>query len=76
MLVRGFSYAAGISAVLAASPNAAMANKLPKTAVNYRPKPNGHKKCSTCVLFEPPKSCKNVAGDISPDGWCILWRAK
>jgi hypothetical protein len=50
--------------------------KLPQKAVNYRPKPNGDKKCSTCALFEPPRSCKNVAGDISPDGWCLLWRAK
>jgi hypothetical protein len=26
--------------------------------------------CAVCTLFEPPKSCKVVAGDISKDGWC------
>jgi hypothetical protein len=23
-----------------------------------------------CTLFEPPKSCKVVAGEVSKDGWC------
>jgi hypothetical protein len=23
-----------------------------------------------CTLFEPPKSCKVVEGEISPNGWC------
>ena len=68
--------ATGLAATLAASTNAAMAAKLPKTAVNYKTSPNGDKKCSTCALFEPPNACKNVAGDIDPNGWCVLWRTK
>jgi hypothetical protein len=26
--------------------------------------------CAMCTLFEPPKSCKIVEGDVSPSGWC------
>ncbi len=76
VLLNGAACMTGIGAILAASTNAALANKLPQTAVTYRPKPNGEKKCSNCSLFEPPHGCKNVAGDISPDGWCLLWRTK
>jgi hypothetical protein len=76
VLLEGLACVTGIAAALAASANAAVAAKLPQKAVSYRTTPNGTKKCSNCSLFEPPKSCKNVAGDISPDGWCLLWRAK
>jgi len=75
-LLEGLACATGIAAVLAAGTNAAMASKLPQTAVSYRAKPNGDRKCSNCSLFEPPHSCKSVAGDISADGWCLLWRKK
>lgn len=76
MLLEGFACATGIAAALAAGTNVAMAAKLPQKAVSYRDTPNAGKKCSDCALFEPPKGCKNVAGDISPNGWCLLWRAK
>jgi hypothetical protein len=76
ILLHGLVCASAASATLAASTNAAMAAKLPQTAVSYRPTPNAGKKCGECALFEPPNACKNVAGDISPDGWCVLWRAK
>ena len=75
-LLEGLACVTGVAAVLAAGTDAAMASKMPQKAVAYRATPNGDKKCSNCALFEPPKSCKNVAGDISPDGWCLLWRAK
>jgi hypothetical protein len=26
--------------------------------------------CATCTLFEPPRGCKVVEGDVSPYGWC------
>ena len=76
MLLHGLACASVVSAAVCASADTALASKLPQTAVNYRASPNGGKKCSECALFEPPNSCKNVAGDISPDGWCLLWRAK
>jgi hypothetical protein len=76
VLFDGLACATGIAAVFTAGTNAALASKLPQKAVTYRATPNGDKKCSNCSLFEPPHSCKSVAGDISPDGWCLLWRAK
>lgn len=74
MLLQGIACAAGVATILAANTNAALANKLPQSAVSYRPNPNGDKKCSNCVLFQPPNACKSVAGAISPNGWCTIWR--
>ena len=76
VLFDGLACATGIAAVVAAGTDTALAAKLPQKAVSYRDTPNAGKKCSDCALFEPPKSCKNVAGDINPDGWCLLWRKK
>ncbi len=76
VLLQGIACATMSGAILTANTNAALANKLPQSAVSYRTKPNGSKKCSNCALFEPPHACKNVAGNISPDGYCLLWRAK
>lgn len=77
VLLQGIGAACVAGVGMVSAERAARAqSKLPQAAVSYRPKPNGDKKCSTCALFEPPNACKNVAGDISPDGWCLLWRAK
>jgi hypothetical protein len=74
VLLQGAGCAAGVATVLAANAESATANPLPKTAVNYQDTPKGDRQCSGCSLFVAPKSCKNVAGDISPNGWCMLWR--
>ena len=74
LLLQGATCATGVATILVANANSAKANPLPKTAVNYQDAPKGDRKCSGCSLFVAPKSCKNVAGDISPDGWCMLWR--
>ena len=77
VLLQGVSCATAATiaaAMIALDTNEAMAAKLPQKAVNYRPSPKGNQKCSTCKLFEAPKSCKSVAGDISPNGWCSLYR--
>ena len=44
--------------------------------MKYQDKPNGDQKCSTCMQFEPPGSCKVVEGAISPNGYCIAWVKK
>ncbi len=75
VILDGIVCAAGIASIVATNTNAHAANKLPQTAVAYRPTPNGDKKCSNCVLFEAPDACKNVAGVVIPDGFCILWKA-
>lgn len=76
LLLQGIICAAAVPTAFAVGTNAAMAAKLPQASVSYRPKPNGTKKCSNCMLFEPPNACKSVAGNISPNGWCSIWRAK
>jgi hypothetical protein len=48
--------------------------KIPQKAVAYRTTPNGNQKCSNCSLFIKPNACQKVAGDVSPDGYCILYR--
>jgi hypothetical protein len=65
VILDGIVCAAGI-ATIATSTNAHAENKLPQTAVAYRPTPNG---------VEAPDACKSVAGVAIPNGFCILWKA-
>jgi len=75
---------AGIAVVpaLLTSTQAEAGAKAPKSAMQYRDKPNGTKECSTCVQYIPGKSakangtCRVVAGSISPQGWCLAWGPK
>jgi len=50
--------------------------KVPKEAMKYQDKPNGDQRCDNCMQFEPPSSCKVVAGTVSPQGYCIAWVKK
>jgi hypothetical protein len=50
--------------------------KVAKEAMKYQDEPNGSMQCSNCMQFEPPSSCKVVAGTISPNGYCIAWVKK
>jgi hypothetical protein len=76
ILLHGAACAGGIATVLVVNANCAKANPLPKTAVAYQDSPKGDHQCSGCALFVAPDACKNVAGKISPNGWCLLWRKK
>jgi len=49
------------------------ASKVSQAEALYRPTPNGLFSCAACTLFVKPRSCKVVAGDISPNGWCKLF---
>jgi len=49
---------------------AARADKMSKQEAEYQDTPKDIRMCATCTLFEPPKSCKVVEGDISATGWC------
>jgi hypothetical protein len=51
------------------SPAQASEKMSPRQA-EYQDAPKDIYSCAVCTLFEPPKSCKVVAGDISKDGWC------
>jgi hypothetical protein len=44
--------------------------KMTRQQAEYQDAPNGIYSCGMCTLFERPKSCKVVEGDISRDGWC------
>jgi len=46
------------------------ADKMSKQQAAYQDSPNGIQMCATCTLYEEPRACKAVAGDISPNGWC------
>jgi hypothetical protein len=61
----------GISAglLLRISPSEA-SDRMTRQQAEYQDTPNGLYSCATCTLFEPPKSCKVVEGDVSQDGWC------
>jgi hypothetical protein len=72
--------AAAASTLVVAGP--ASAGSIPKTAVTYQETPKDGKQCSGCKLFIPgatPEAngtCKSVAGEILPNGWCKLFAAK
>jgi hypothetical protein len=68
------AYVTTTAAISAMGTKAALAGKFAQQAVFYRPSPSLGQKCSNCILFERPRSCKSVAGVISPNGWCVIWK--
>jgi hypothetical protein len=48
----------------------AAGDKLSKQQAEYQDSPKGIQMFATCTLFEAPRSCKVVEGDVSPNGWC------
>jgi len=44
--------------------------KMSQAEAEYQDSPKDIRMCATCTLFEPPKSCQVVEGDVSPTGWC------
>jgi hypothetical protein len=64
---------AGTATIFCASPNAAAAPKISKTAVAYQDHPDGDKQCNKCAQFQPPDACKMVEGPISPQGSCRIF---
>jgi hypothetical protein len=73
----GFPFAAA-----AAASRVSAAAKSPQSAVQYQTTPNGTAKCAGCKFFLPGADanakgqCQVVAGDISPNGWCVVYSAK
>ena len=61
-----FAPGAGTSAMSRAGAREKMSQK----EAEYQDSPKDIRMCATCTLFEPPKSCKVVEGEISPNGWC------
>ncbi|HWD58617.1 MAG TPA: hypothetical protein VG308_10085 [Stellaceae bacterium] len=48
-------------------------NKISQADAQYQPSPKGMFSCAVCTFFIKPRSCKVVAGNISPTGWCKLF---
>jgi hypothetical protein len=44
--------------------------KMTPQQAEYQGMPKDIYSCGMCTLFEPPKYCKVVAGEVSKDGWC------
>lgn len=66
----------GLAAGAMTARRALAQQKASKQAMKYQDTPNGDKKCSECMQFEAPASCKVVEGTISPNGYCIAWVKK
>lgn len=51
--------------------------KSSQASVQYQDQPKGDQKCDGCLHFiAESNTCKVVEGQISPNGWCILWIPK
>ncbi len=75
-LAMGAGGAAVLGATASASRDAAAQTKVPQTAVAYQDTPHGDQRCDNCLQFEPPSSCKTVAGTIVAGGWCKIYVKK
>jgi hypothetical protein len=61
----------GVSAgLLLRVAQAQAAEKMTRQQAEYQDMPNGIYSCAVCTLFEQPKFCKVVEGEVSRDGWC------
>jgi hypothetical protein len=67
---------AAIGGVVALSARGQAQDKIAQKLVQYQETPKDGAKCSTCVNFVAPASCKIVAGTINPDGWCVAYAPK
>jgi hypothetical protein len=48
--------------------------KVSQASVQYQTQPKGEQNCANCMHFEAgSNTCKLVEGEISPEGWCLLW---
>lgn len=67
----------GAIASAGALPEMALAQtKLSHTVAKYQDQPKNGQKCSTCLQFAAPGSCKIVVDPISPNGWCQFYGPK
>lgn len=66
--------AAGLIALYPAAAGAQQ--KMAQKLVQYQKTPKKDQKCSTCLHFVPPDSCKMVEGKIDANGWCSLFAPK
>jgi hypothetical protein len=68
-IIRAFVVAVPAGLLLRIS-QADASDKMTPQQAQYHDSPNGIYSCAVCTLFEPPKYCKVVEGEVSKDGWC------
>jgi uncharacterized protein YjbJ (UPF0337 family) len=67
----------GSPATSAGSAAPAATSKVSPASVQYQAQPKGEQKCGGCLNFvAESNTCKLVAGQVSPEGWCSLWAKK
>jgi hypothetical protein len=50
------------------------AGKMSQAQARYQDQPSGDQQCSNCSNFiAEDNTCKTVQGQVSPQGWCVLW---
>ena len=76
VVVIGTALALGAAAAATVVPPAEAQEKMSQADAKYQGTPKGDQRCDGCMLFEPPKACKVVEGEISPSGWCQLFVKK
>ncbi len=74
--------AAAVAALPLVAPTAASAGVVTQANAKYQPVPKGPAHCAICNYFIPAAkpgangACKQVAGSISPNGWCQFYAKK
>ncbi len=68
--------AAVTASVAGVAAKAVAQEKLAQNLVQYQDTPKDGAKCSGCVNFAAPNACTIVAGEISPEGWCVAYAPK
>jgi hypothetical protein len=77
VLAKGLGVVAVVASLTAIDVSTSEAQKkMAPKMVQYQQKPKGDQKCSICLHFVPPDSCKLVEGKINPEGWCSLFAPK
>ncbi len=72
----GLTLVTGAVVSFVAAAAARAQEKIAQTQVMYQMMPKDGAKCSLCVNWVAPNSCKIVAGTINPDGWCVAFAPK
>jgi hypothetical protein len=76
ILLNSASIAGGFILSAPAARTASAQTKLTHEVAKYQDTPKDGQKCSTCIQFVEPASCKLVVDPISPDAWCQFYAAK
>ena len=77
MLAAGLVAVPAAAALVTLTPAGTEAQqKMAQKLVQYQKTPKKDQKCSICLHFVAPDSCKLVEGKIDANGWCSLFAPK